>query len=90
MEIFEYQVECLHREIEKNKNGGEWIAFDNGKFDALQKLNGLIKTDYRKYEIHVKVIKIFLDFVQAHNITLAQDLLPLTDLYLSDRKRLIG
>lgn len=90
MEIFEYQIECLHREAEEKKEAGEWIPFENGKFDALQKFQGLIKDDWRKYELHVKVIKSFLDFVQSQDVKLAKDILPLTDLYLNEKSRLSG
>lgn len=87
MDIFEYQIECLHSTMEARKEEGEMLPFENGNFDALQKLYSTIKPDWQKFKLYASVMKEFLDFAQSENLNVAKDMMPIADLFLHMKQK---
>lgn len=89
MEIFDYQVRCLKAIKDNNERKGELVAFKPGEFDALQKLYSTIKPDFQKFKLHVTVVRHFLEFIHTHNIDLAKEVIPVMELYINEKRKLI-
>lgn len=90
MEIFEYQVECLHVEMKANRDVEKFTPFAAGNFDALQKLYTTIRPDFQKFKLYLIIAKEIMEHVQAKDISTAKKIVPIMDEWINEKKAMMS
>lgn len=86
MKILNFQLQCIEHEVDMKIDTQDFTPIEGKYADGILKLYNTIKSEAINYEVSIKVITKFIDFVSQKNINAAKIMTPLSRDFLSDLK----
>lgn len=87
-ELINYQLDALKKikEAYRNDNADKPKLLDKGDIDALTKMFSTIKGKQLEWSSYVKIIREFVDHIQAIDIELAKAIIDMSDAFLNKKR----
>lgn len=88
MKIFTFQIEAMEKQVNERIENGDYIPFENGNFDALQKAYSIIKPQFNKFKTYADIINEFMEYVQDQDLEVAKALSPISKRFIAHKASL--
>lgn len=86
MKILNFQLECIENEVDNKIQEGDYTPLEGKYADGILKLYNTIKSEAISYEVSIKVINKFMEYIAAQNLEAAKIIVPLSRDFLADLK----
>jgi uncharacterized protein YjcR len=87
MEVFDFEVECLHRKMKLKQETQEWDEFGGKTWDSVLKAYNVVKRDRIQFDDIIRVMAEFTEWVSARDLELAKTLTTHVDLFINEKSR---
>lgn len=86
-ELADYQLKALVEKKNQLLDAGQWELLDKGHFDALSKAFSNIKGPELKWEQAVRIMRRFMEYLQAADLTMAKTIEEHTNIFINDLRK---
>jgi transposase-like protein len=90
MEALEYQTQVLMHTIKARKTEGIFEFLEDKEFKSLKDLISMFKGSNVSFSNVLRFTKDFMEFAQARNLDLAQQLIPIMELYVAEKQKTLN
>lgn len=86
-ELADYQLQALVNKKNQLLEAGDWELLDKGHFDALSKAFSNIKGPELKWEHAVRVMRRFMEYLQANDLEAAKAIEEHSNIYINELRK---
>lgn len=86
-ELADYQLKALVNKKDELLKEGKWELLDKGHFDALSKAFSNIKGPELKWEQAVRIMRRFMEYLQANDLEAAKRIEEHTNIFINDLRK---